>query len=118
MEMTCIVCPMGCRMTAEKVNEEIKVTGNTCKRGEKYARQEMTNPVRTVTSLVMVEGASTPLCPVKTAAPIPKALISDALGELKKVRVPAPVRIGDVLIEDIAGTGIPLVATANRERIL
>lgn len=118
MEMTCIVCPMGCRMTAEEVNGEIKVTGNTCKRGEVYAKQEMTNPVRTLTSLVMVEGASTPLSPVKTAGPIPKALIESALSELKRAKVPAPVKIGDVIIENIAGTGIALVATANRERIL
>ncbi len=108
---------MGCRMTAEVIGGEIKVSGNTCKRGENYAKQELTNPVRTLTSLVKVEGASSPLCPVKTAQAIPKASISAALEELKKVDVSAPVKIGDVIINDIAGTGVALVATANRERV-
>ena len=117
MEMTCIVCPMGCRLTAEKTENGIVVTGNTCKRGEVYAKQEMTNPVRTLTSLVSIQGAATPLCPVKTKEAIPKSKLGEALSQLKKVKIQAPVKIGDVIIEDIASTGVALVATANRERV-
>ena len=114
MELTCIVCPMGCRMTAERVGGEIKVEGNTCKRGETYARQEMTCPMRTLTSLVKVRGGEGPLCPVKTADVIPKAMIEAALEQVRGVCVDAPVKLGDVIIPNIAGTGVDLVATANR----
>ena len=114
MELTCIVCPMGCRLTVEKVGEEIRVSGNTCKRGETYAIQETTCPMRTLTSLVSVKGGDGPLCPVKTANVIPKALIDAALAEVKAACVEAPVKIGDVIIENIAGTGVNLVAAANR----
>ena len=113
-EMTCIICPMGCRLSVQVEGEAITVSGNTCKRGEVYATQEVTCPMRTVTSLVAVDGAALPLCPVKTAAQVPKAKIVEVLTALKKARVKAPVKVGDVLIEDIAGTGVDLVATANR----
>ena len=116
MELTCIVCPMGCRLNVEKVGEEIRVTGNTCKRGETYAIQETTCPMRTLTSLVKVAGGEGPLCPVKTANVIPKALINEALTEVRAACVEAPVKIGDVIIENIAGTGVNLVAAANRGR--
>ncbi len=116
MELTCIVCPMGCRMTAEKSGGVIKVSGNTCKRGEKYAIQEMTCPMRTLTSLVKVRGGEGPLCPVKTADAIPKAMIDAALEAVRGVCIDAPVRIGDVVIPNIAGTGVDLIATANRAR--
>ena len=116
MELTCIVCPMGCRLTVEKVGEEIRVSGNTCKRGETYAIQETTCPMRTLTSLVKVEGGEGPLCPVKTANVIPKSLINEALKEVKAACAQAPVKIGDVIIENIAGTGVNLIAAANRGR--
>lgn len=107
---------MGCRITVEKDGDNYKVSGNTCKRGEAYAVQEMTCPMRTVTSLVKINGGEGPLCPVKTAAPIPKAKIGEALEQLRGVRVDAPVTIGDVIIGDIAGSGVALVATANRAK--
>jgi len=113
MELTCIVCPMGCRLTVEKVGDDIRVSGHTCKRGEKYAIQETTCPMRTLTSLVSVKGGEGPLCPVKTANVIPKALIADALKEVKAACVEAPVMIGDVIIKNIAGTGVDLIAAAN-----
>lgn len=114
MELTCIVCPMGCRITVDKTPDGMKVSGNTCKRGEKYAMQETVCPMRTLTSLVRVRGGEGPLCPVKTREAIPKAMIDCALNEVRGACVDAPVRIGDVVIKDIAGTGVDLVATANR----
>ena len=116
MELTCIVCPMGCRMNIEKDGEGWKVTGNTCKRGETYAIQETTCPMRTLTSLVRISGGEGPLCPVKTANVIPKAKLAEALAEVKAACAQAPVKIGDVIISNIAGTGVDLVAAANRGR--
>lgn len=116
MELTCIVCPMGCRIQVEEVGGELKISGNTCKRGEKYAIQETTCPMRTLTTLVRVTGGEGPLCPVKTREAIPKAALSAALEAVRGISVDAPVKIGDVIVKDIAGTGVDLIATANRER--
>ena len=116
IEMTCIVCPVGCRMTVEMVDGKHVVKGNGCRRGVTYAVQETTNPMRALTSLVKLEGGAEPLCPVKTAQPIPKSAIGAALCAVKSARAQAPIRLGDVIIRDIAGTGVDLVATANRGR--
>ena len=113
-ELTCIVCPVGCRVTVEVDGEEMRITGNGCKRGEAYCRQEVTCPVRTVTSLVAVEGGEHPLCPVKTARPVPREKVPEVLAALRALRVSAPIAIGDVLAEDVAGTGVALVATDDR----
>ena len=113
-ELVCIVCPRGCHLT---VDETLNVTGNTCKRGEMYGRQEVTNPTRTVTSTVRVEGGELPLCPVKTKDPIPKGKIFEVMDEINKVHLKTPVHIGDVVIEDVAGTGVAVVATRDMERI-
>ena len=82
-ELTCIVCPVGCRVTVEVDGEEMRITGNGCKRGEAYCRQEVTCPVRTVTSLVAVEGGEHPLCPVKTARPVPREKVPEVLAALR-----------------------------------
>ena len=113
-ELTCIVCPVGCRVTVEVDGEEMRITGNGCKRGETYCRQEVTCPVRTVTSLVAVEGGEHPLCPVKTARPVPREKVPEVLAALRALRVSAPIAIGDVLAEDVAGTGVARVATDDR----
>lgn len=113
-ELTCIVCPVGCRVAVEIEGEETRVSGNQCKRGEAYCRQEVSCPVRTVTSLVAVSGGEHPLCPVKTSRAIPRAKIADVLTILRTMRVNAPIAIGDILLADIAGTGADLVATDSR----
>ena len=112
-EMTCIRCPMGCRLTVTREGDEIRVTGNTCKRGEEYGIQEMRCPMRTVTTSVRVKGGRRPVCSVKTADQVPKASIGDVLSEVKTLEVEAPIRIGQVICANIAGTGVNLVATAN-----
>jgi len=113
-ELTCIVCPMGCRVRVDFEGDGLAVSGNQCARGEKYCRQEVTRPVRVVTSLAAVSGARLPLCPVKTSVAVPKHRVEDVLREIRALRVAAPIQIGDVLIEDVAGTGADVVATANR----
>ena len=112
-EMTCIRCPMGCRLTVTRDGDSITVKGNTCKRGEEYGAQEMRCPMRTVTTSVRVQGGIRPVCSVKTADQVPKASIEAVLEEVKTIHPTAPIHIGDVLSDNIAGTGVKLVATAN-----
>lgn len=113
-ELTCIGCPMGCPLTVEMNGREvISVTGNTCKRGEVYARKEMTNPTRIVTSSVLVEGGNLAAVSVKTREDIPKEKIFDCMKALKGVKVQAPVHIGDVIVKNVADTGVDIVATKN-----
>lgn len=120
-EYTCILCPRGCRLTAEKQTdslgkETILVSGNACPRGEQYAISEMTNPMRTVTTSVYAEGGEVPVVSAKTSAPVPKRQVGDVLEAAAKLRVKAPIAVGDVLIERVAGTESNLVATRNLER--
>ena len=112
-EMVCVSCPMGCAITVERDdnNEVISVTGNTCPRGDKYARQECTHPERMLTSTVKVEGGRLPVVPVKSASPIPKEMLFDAMKEVNKVTLKAPVTFGDVAVKNILGTGIDIVVT-------
>jgi CxxC motif-containing protein len=113
-ELTCIGCPLGCALTVKtEGGSVVSVSGNTCKRGDDYARKEMTDPRRIVTSTVRVKGGSLPVVSVKTKGDIPKNLIKKCLEELKDVELRAPVSIGDVVLSDAAGTGIPVVATKN-----
>ena len=111
-ELTCIGCPLGCALTVTLENDEVvSVTGNTCKRGDDYARKEVTHPTRIVTSTVLVEGGEIPMVSVKTQNDIPKEKIMDIMKEINALRVKAPVHIGDVLLENIRGTGVNLIAT-------
>ena len=112
IELTCINCPMGCPLTVTMENGQVaSVTGNTCKRGEVYAQKEVTNPTRIVTSSVGVEGGKSLRVSVKTREDIPKGKIFDSVKELKGVTVKAPVAIGDVIVENVAGTGVDIIAT-------
>lgn len=111
--LTCIVCPRGCQLTAEIENGTVvSVTGNTCPRGKQYAEAECTHPVRTVTSTVRAADGS--VVPVKTNTTIPKEKMFDAMREIDRASVTLPVRIGDVVIRDLLGTGADVVVTANR----
>jgi len=106
----CTVCPKGCHLN---VDENFNVTGHECKRGIEYGRDELQNPVRVVTSTVRITGAIHRRLPVKTAAPIPKSLIDDAMLLLERVEAAAPVKVGDIIIEDICDTGVPFVASRS-----
>ncbi len=112
-EFTCICCPLGCQITVTEENGEFFVTGNNCPKGEKYVIDEMTNPTRMVTSMIEVIGGDIPVVSVKTKEAIPKDKIDDCIKALKGVRVKAPVKIGDVIVDNVAGTGIPVIATKN-----
>ncbi len=115
-KLTCIGCPMGCPLTVVMNGKEVvSVTGNTCKRGDIYARKEVTNPTRIVTSTVRVTGGSEAMVSVKSKEDIPKGKIFDCVKALKNVEVAAPVHIGDVLVKNVAGTGVDVIATKNVE---
>ena len=114
IDLICIGCPMGCPITVEMENGEVvSVTGNTCPRGDAYARKEVTNPTRIVTSTVRVTGGKLAMASVKTASDIPKGRIFDCVKALKDVEIPAPVTIGQVVLKDAAGTGVDFIATKN-----
>jgi len=110
--ITCINCPVGCRMkvTLNEAKEVVSVEGNTCPRGRKYAMQECTLPLRMITAVIPAEHSATPLS-VKTAAPVPKHLIPQVMKQLRQLRVSAPVQMGQVILPDICGTGVNLIAT-------
>ena len=111
--LTCIVCPKGCPMTVTLSDEGqvLSVKGNTCPRGKTYAESECTHPTRTLTSTVICEDGS--IVSVKTKEPIPKEKMFLAMKEINSVKAPLDTKIGDVIIEDVAETGVAVVATSN-----
>ena len=109
-ELTCIGCPMGCQLTA--VLEDGQVT-NTCPRGDAYARKECTHPARTVTGTVRVSGGALPVVSVRTAGEVPKEKVLDVARALCRVHLTAPVQVGDVVIPNVLGTGVDVVATRS-----
>ena len=117
-DLTCICCPLGCQITVELENGEVvSVTGNTCMRGDDYARKEVTSPTRIVTSTVKVTGGKSSVISVKTKSDIPKEKIFECVKVLKEVKVQAPIAIGDVVLSNVAGTGVDIVATKDVEAV-
>ena len=110
-QITCIVCPRGCIMTAEGCGDQWKITGNGCKRGVEHAIGECVNPVRTVTSTVRISNREETMVPVKTAAPVPKAEMFAVMTRIRTASVAAPVKIGDVIVDNVFGTQI--IATGD-----
>lgn len=109
--LTCIGCPLGCAITAVPTAEGFDISGYTCKRGLEYAKKELTRPERTVTSTVRVSGGKANVTSVRTATDVPKDAIFAVMEAINALVVSAPVAIGDVLCENIAGTGVALTAT-------
>jgi CxxC motif-containing protein len=113
-KVTCIVCPLGCEVTVTmQENMIVQTLGHACMRGEKYAAVEVIDPRRTLTSTVRVQQGSSPLVSVKSAKPIPKALLFAAMKSINGASVKAPVKIGDVVVQNVAGTGVDIVATTD-----
>ena len=114
-ELTCIVCPRGCalRVTLGDMGEVLSVSGNACKRGEVYATDECTNPMRTVTSTVLCTDGE--VTPVRTERAVPKALMNGVMKEINSTVLDKSVTVGDVIIENVAGTGVNVIATACKE---
>lgn len=116
-ELTCIVCPVGCRLKATIDGEDISIEGNTCARGKKYGLDELCSPVRMLTSTIKVDGGFLPRLPVRTRGPIPKGRIKEVLYALSTVKAEAPVEIGQVIMENAAGTGVDIIASRPMVRV-
>ena len=114
--LTCIGCPMGCPLIVKLEDTEvISIEGYTCKRGAVYGKKEVTNPTRIVTTTIRVSGGTEPVVSVKTKEDIPKDKIFACIRAMKEITVPAPVHIGDVILLDVAHTGVDMIATKNVE---
>ena len=115
-DLICIVCPMGCRCSIEEdatAPKGYKVTGITCKRGEDYAVKEITEPTRMLTSTVRIEGARLHRLPVRTSGLIPKERIYECMDIINHLQVQSPVAMGQVLVRDLFGTGVNLIASRS-----
>jgi len=115
VEITCISCPMGCDLELE-VNEDDEIEeicGNTCQAGIEYAKNEYYNPTRVLPTTARVKGGVLPLVPVKSEKAMPKGLLEEAMHEIAKVELEAPVELGDVVIKNILDTGVDIVATRD-----
>ncbi|MBO4411940.1 MAG: DUF1667 domain-containing protein [Lachnospiraceae bacterium] len=113
-EIICTVCPMGCHIRVTGEGDRIdSIEGFTCKRGEAYGRSEFSHPVRILTSTVKLTGGEEALLPVRSSAPVPKESLFECMTILKNTVVSAPVKCHDVVVRDIAGTGIDIIASSN-----
>jgi len=113
-KMICLSCPVGCELTVSIENGEVvRVDGNACPRGDAYGRQEAIEPMRTLPTSIRVTGGARPLLSVKTDRPIPLSLVPAAMRLIKELSVEAPVRIQDVILDDLLGSGANLVATRD-----
>lgn len=113
-KLTCIVCPKGCDLRVElnDAGEIINIEGYTCPRGKDYAHSECTSPVRTVTSTIRCKDGE--VVAVKTSLPIPKSMIFDVMKQINSVSADNDVKIGDVVIKNVLGTGADIVVTSNK----
>jgi len=115
-ELICIACPLGCHLKVTE-GDTILVEHAKCKRGEAYGVKELTNPTRIVTSTMKIEGAMFSRIPVRTAQDIPKHLIFECMKEINKVTLQAPIKMGDVLIENLLGTGVNVIASRSMKKV-
>jgi CxxC motif-containing protein len=112
-ELICIVCPNSCQMMIEDTGTSIKVSGNRCKRGEEFAVSEMIHPMRTISSTVKTNFPKVPVLPVRVSEEISKDKIFDVMREINKVVVTNPVSLGDIIIENVLGLKVNIIATSN-----
>ncbi len=116
--LTCIICPKGCSLRVRlEAGRVTLVEGNHCKRGAQYAEKEVTNPTRTVTTTIPIRGGCEKILSVKTRTDIPKAKVQACVQALKNVTAEAPVQIGDVILSDVAETGVDIIATKEISEI-
>ncbi len=115
-QIICTVCPTGCTITVEGEGKNItSIEGFTCPRGKQYAENEFVSPVRILTSTAKISGTKSPLIAVRSKTPVPKDKLFDCMDEIRKLNLKAPVKTGDVLIENVCGTGVDIVASGNAE---
>ena len=108
--LICITCPMGCRLSVSGNMDDLKVDGGKCPKGVDYARNEITNPVRMVCTTVKIDGAIHPVLPVKTDKAIADKYKLDVVKAVKDITLKSPVKMGDIILADLFGTGVNIVA--------
>ena len=109
-DLVCIVCPIGCRLKITGTADDLQVSGNTCPKGISYAKEEITSPVRMICTTVKIEGGVHHVVPVKTDKPIPAQYKLEVVKAVNSVVVKSPVKMGDIIIPDLFGTGVNIVA--------
>lgn len=112
-DIRCIICPTGCLVHVENVDGELIIEGHSCKRGEEYAREEFISPKRILTTTMRVENGFLPLIPVRSDKPIPKDRLEDTLKEIALNKLKAPIKMGDILIENVLGLDINIIASRD-----
>jgi len=116
--VTCIMCPLGCEVKVELEDDKIiNMKGYACENGREYAEQEISSPTRTVMSVVKCVNGNFPTVSVKTSEPVQKSKIDDVMSSMNEMEVEAPVDIGDIIVEDVCGSGVDIVATRKVNRI-
>lgn len=117
-KITCIVCPIGCKILVKSDGKSFELLdGNKCKRGIEYARNEALNPKRMLTTSVLVKNGKWPLVSVKSTSPVPKEKLFSVLKEIKNKKISAPVKSGQIIIKDVAGTNINIISTKTIDKI-
>ena len=111
--MICIICPRGCSLCAEIDGQNVSVTGNACPKGQEYAVNECTNPVRTVTATVRVSNRHNTMAAVKTLTPVSKSRMMEVMDALRSTQIQAPVEIGDVILRDVCGSDIVITKAVH-----
>lgn len=113
MNLVCIVCPRGCNLTVNKIDDEIVVQGNSCPRGEEYGINELVNPLRTITTTIEIDSISQDRLPVISSSPLPKDKMMDVMVYLKDIKVKAPIKMNDVVVENILGLNVDIIASKD-----
>ena len=114
---TCVICPIGCEIDVELQDSDVaSMIGDKCVKGKEFVLQELEEPMRILTTTILIKGAKWAMLPVRTDKPIPKRLLFNVIKELANIELQAPVKISDVIIRDTAGTGANVVATRNMRR--
>jgi CxxC motif-containing protein len=114
---TCVICPIGCEIDVQlEDGNVVSMEGNKCEKSEEFVLQELKEPMRILTTTVRIKGAKWAMLPVRTDEPIPRRLLFKVIEELANIEMQAPVKVSDVIISDIAGTGANIVATRNMKR--
>jgi CxxC motif-containing protein len=112
--LTCVICPIGCDIDVKlPVSDEVSMEGNKCEKGKEFVLHELEEPMRILTTTVRIDGAKWAMLPVRTDRPIPKRLLFKVIDELSDIELQAPVKLSDVIVVDIAGTGANIVATRS-----
>jgi len=114
-QITCITCPIGCRITIEAADGGYVFSGNKCPKGARFAQTELTAPVRSLTTTVRTAFPAMPVLSVRTNGEVPKEKISDIIRELSKITITEKIGIGETVVANIAGTGCGIIATSNMD---